>query len=1227
MKTTKWLFCVPLFALFLSGCFSSPGINSNSNNNDNQSQNNDDNHDQQPEYVTAIWLNNNGEELYREELEKGHTPSYPYKNPQYVEADNEENNYVRTFIGWSPEMGPITQNTTYTAQYESKRRSGIQDGLFWVTTYEFDSEGKEVILEYASVIGFDYRYENKSITIPATIEGLPVLEVRDIEKSSRGTNKNVEEIVIHHQVREVDLGTYSTIKKVTIDKTPKQFNIAYDVLLETNTYSHASYVGNEDNPYLICMGPLGDLEDGVLNLHPDCELVSFRSLSHFTNWRKCRVINAGSKVQNFDFNGNSIDVYEERIPGLNLEAINIDANNETYQSVDGVLYSKDLKHAVYCPYGKKGQLDIPSGVEYIDDYFGDYAYYITNINLPETLKEIGRLAFNYCYSVRTLYLPDSVETVKELGFSGGLELLRLGKSFKGVYIDYGHHPVTILNESDIEPDGNLHSWEIISTMDESRVYEKGGYKLIDYKYNNERMRSVVIGLAGEPTKFDFSRDSLEDLENNSSYYVEVKDYAFAGYGFLKEVTVSIDFRAAFMEIGNVKAPFAFCPNLKKVTLNSSSIDLSNMVALEDLTINYWTDNIVTKNCPNIRTISTTESDYYYIENEALITNKENRLVLATNQTTKIPDNVESIGKNAFAYRKDLEEIVIPSKVTSIDEGAFNGCENLTTADVASENVGKSAFASCLSLHNLTLRNTVKEIDEGAFSFCMSLTKAEVPSSTKIDNVIFARCYNMEELYLPETIMNWYDKPQNMRKLQYEVEDGIRYLGSKANKYLVACDMENPQQENVKFKEGCRLIIKEVFSKSYGRDYDNNNLKTIEFPSSLLVMNAQTYLCNNLTSITFKENTNPLTFGQNSFRDCFKLTSITGLPDTIDNVGNSSFCGIGVEYTEYENGYYLGNENNPYLIMIEYIGEATTPIISDRCRIVIGEDEWSRFTAHSPLDGVSEHLIIPDSVIRFNAYFHNYGHRRFKEITLGEKLKTCVASSEFDIVHLNSISLEEGNFYSVKQFTVGDKVKDIPSDFIGNYEFEEINFPDSVETIGDHAFYYGEKFMKVRIGKGMKNLGNVPFWGNVYELINESSLRFTYDDELGLYVGPNGITAEHVANSAAQSKLRKYDNQYIYDRHTLVKAIFTSDTYVIPDIITKIDYEAFNYDQKIEATHLVIPTSILELDGYYIGFTEITYKGTKEQFNALRYVGDDFDALKSCFRFVKIVHCSDGDINV
>ena len=80
----------------------------------------------------------------------------------------------------------------------------------------------------------------------------------------------------------------------------------------------------------------------------------------------------------------------------NLSAINVDKNNQSYVSEDGVLYTKDMTELVYFPEGKT----------------------TVNFRVPKSVTTIGESAFCYCSSLTSIELPSSLTSIEWYAFSG-----------------------------------------------------------------------------------------------------------------------------------------------------------------------------------------------------------------------------------------------------------------------------------------------------------------------------------------------------------------------------------------------------------------------------------------------------------------------------------------------------------------------------------------------------------------------------------------------------------------------------------------------------------------------------------------------------------------------------------------------------------------------------------------------------------------------------------------
>ena len=95
----------------------------------------------------------------------------------------------------------------------------------------------------------------------------------------------------------------------------------------------------------------------------------------------------------------------------------IDKTNKNYTSVNGVIYTKDMKTLVRCPAGLK-KLTVPSTVETIRyaAFYGCTA--LEQITLPDSLKVIEQGAFDMCENLKEINIPEGVTTIGMCAFSG-----------------------------------------------------------------------------------------------------------------------------------------------------------------------------------------------------------------------------------------------------------------------------------------------------------------------------------------------------------------------------------------------------------------------------------------------------------------------------------------------------------------------------------------------------------------------------------------------------------------------------------------------------------------------------------------------------------------------------------------------------------------------------------------------------------------------------------------
>ena len=85
----------------------------------------------------------------------------------------------------------------------------------------------------------------------------------------------------------------------------------------------------------------------------------------------------------------------------------------------GVKYSKDWKRLLKAPFWLTGEYSIRKGVKVIgDSAFLCNIFFLTTINIPNSVTAIGNEAFWGCDSLTTINIPNSVTTIGNWAFSG-----------------------------------------------------------------------------------------------------------------------------------------------------------------------------------------------------------------------------------------------------------------------------------------------------------------------------------------------------------------------------------------------------------------------------------------------------------------------------------------------------------------------------------------------------------------------------------------------------------------------------------------------------------------------------------------------------------------------------------------------------------------------------------------------------------------------------------------
>lgn len=362
----------------------------------------------------------------------------------------------------------------------------------------------------------------------------------------------------------------------------------------------------------------------------------------------------------------------------------------------------------------------------------------------------------------------------------------------------------------------------------------------------------------------------------------------------------------------------------------------------------------------------------------------------------------------------------------------------------------------------------------------------IPEGVKnIDYNVF--CYNkyVNEIIIPDSIefideKNFCECPN----LKFNVVDGIKYLGNKDNPYLVL--VSSDEVSNCKVVDGCKIIMGKAFS-------DLETLASIMIPSSVKYIGFMAfYGCNNLKELELNE-------GLIKIDDCvFELCNFNKikLPNSLEYLGRDSFCISGLtdvtlpnnlkylgscaftenehKYNQYNNGYYFGSENNPYLCLVKVIDkECTNFVMHQDCKFVYS-----------------------------NAFLKL---RNLKEVKLSDKVVQIGYSAFRECMSLEKVYIPETvEFFDEECFASCDKLKEItfPTSkitidsgaFMGCNSLKEITLKNAI--VGDNAFDGCSSLEKIIIGDGCNLYGDYIFSDcpSLREVILPEKLKNRYEED-------------------------------------------------------------------------------------------------------------------------------------
>ncbi|MBR5399250.1 MAG: leucine-rich repeat protein [Bacteroidales bacterium] len=247
-----------------------------------------------------------------------------------------------------------------------------------------------------------------------------------------------------------------------------------------------------------------------------------------------------------------------------------------------------------------------------------------------------------------------------------------------------------------------------------------------------------------------------------------------------------------------------------------------------------------------------------------------------------PDNIQSIGNDAFENTKLSGALIIPNNVVSIYDRAFNNTLIISVQFSSGlKTIGSSAFAGCTSLSgSLLLPESLVSIGDDAFSNCRFTGRLELPS-------------NLEDIgrgafYASGTYTGGLKIPDKIKIIRRGAFQYSHFSGT--------LDLNNVTTFEEDFMSGAfweghfigDLIIPEGVVSIPGWFFSDNRFSSVHFPSTLRVIKESAFSSNSFSEpLVFNEGL--LSIEQNAFSGCGYITSLE-FPSTMQSLGNSVFFG-------------------------------------------------------------------------------------------------------------------------------------------------------------------------------------------------------------------------------------------------------------------------------------------------------------------------------------------------
>jgi hypothetical protein len=396
-----------------------------------------------------------------------------------------------------------------------------------------------------------------------------------------------------------------------------------------------------------------------------------------------------------------------------LASITVDPANQTYSSIDGVLFNKDQSTLIQFPTARSGSYAIPTSVSTIGSSAFSGCTSLTSVTIPNSVTNLGSGAFFGCTSLTSVIIPNSVTSLGSDAFSGctNLTSVTIGSGVNSLPLPSFN---TFLGSAG--PFSNCPRLVSFIVDPENQTYSSIDGVLFD------KNKTILVQFPAAKSGSYVIPDTVVTIGSSDSPFTIgssvtiIGGSAFSGCTGLTSVTIPDSVKS----IGS--NAFSGCTSLTSVTIPNSVTSMgsnafSGCTNLTSVTIGSGVTNLAASsffpfgpeapffNCPSLASITVDPSNQTYSSIDGVLFNKDQTTLIqfpaAKSGSYAIPDSVTTVGSLAFSGSSGLTSVTIGSGVTSVGRGGSIFVPSTTPSFpgglVTGINADLPAFSDCLDL--------------------------------------------------------------------------------------------------------------------------------------------------------------------------------------------------------------------------------------------------------------------------------------------------------------------------------------------------------------------------------------------------------------------------------------------------------------------------------------------------------------------------------------------------